>query len=47
MAWPQAVADGGLEEVQNARQQETGVEREGSKESVDLIYEFHPLYLLL
>jgi hypothetical protein len=32
---------------QNARQQVIGVEREGCKESVDLIYEFQPLYLLL
>jgi hypothetical protein len=32
---------------QNARQQETGVEREGRKEIVDPIYGFRPLYLLL
>jgi hypothetical protein len=33
--------------MRNARQQETGVEREGRKESIDPIYGFRPLYLLL
>jgi hypothetical protein len=33
--------------MQNACQQNTGVEREGRKESVDPIYGFQPFYLLL
>jgi hypothetical protein len=32
---------------QNAQQQEIGVQREGRKKSVDPIYGFRPLYLLL